>query len=583
MSQANKTLGHIPSPLRLFLTVLAIVFAAEGVVMLLLPVLLGGGHKAVEPIVDAALLIVLSGPFLWWFVVRPLRHTALAEHVRAATLVAHARDGIVTVNDEGKVESFNPAAERIFGFEAEEVLSRPVTLLVPERYRDAHGWGLETVRTSGVPRHIGKSLELHGLRDDGREFPMELSVATWKAPEGTFYTAIVRDITERKQAEEALRTRTTQLEAVRSVATEITRELDLNKLLDLITRRAAELLSVASGGVLLWDERTQRLSARCWRGFGECGGEIRLKLGEGVTGTAAQQRQGIIVRDYSASPYALPQLAERLGASALIVHPLLYRDRLLGVIALSNLGTQRIFTEQDLETLELLAAQAAIAIENARLYEHVRSLATVQERERLAREMHDGLAQALAFLYLKLQRTQQEAAADQSMHTMQNLQEIIDITERAQEEVRQAILGLRSMVPRGLGLIPTLTEYLHEFSTRNGIPVTLESPEDRPVHLPPATEVQLVRIIQEALANVLRHAEASRGWVRIRWQDSCIQVHIQDDGRGFDPEMLASSDRRHFGIQTMRERAEGVGGTLEINSTPGHGTRVVATLPTGTT
>src|SRR5574341_685788 len=95
---------------------------------------------------------------------------------------------------------------------------------------------------------------------------------------------------------------------------------------------------------------------------------------------------------------ALPQVSERLGASALLAQPLLYRDRILGVIALSNQGTERTFTERDLEILHLLAVQAAIAIENARLYEHVQSLATIQERERLAREMHDGLAQTLAFL-----------------------------------------------------------------------------------------------------------------------------------------------------------------------------------------
>jgi len=579
MSQANKTVGHIPSPLRLFLTVLAIVFVAEGVVMLLLPVLLGGGHKDIEPIVDAALLIALSAPFLWWSVVRPLRSVALAEHARAATVVAHARDGIITVTDEGRVQSFNSAAERIFGYEADGVLGRPVTLLVPERYRDAHRRGLETVRTSGAPRHAGKSFELHGLRKDSGEFPMELSVATWKVPEGIFHTAIVRDITERKQAEEALRTRTTQLEAVRSVATEITRELDLNTLLDLITRRAAELLNVAVGGVLLWDERTQQLWSQSCHGLAEWMRGIRVKLGEGVTGTVAQQRRGMIVHDYSASPYALPQVSERLGASALIVQPLLYRDRLLGVIALSNLGTQRMFTEQDLEILDLLAAQVAIAIENARLYEHVQSLATIQERERIGREMHDGLAQALALLYLRLQQTHEDAAAGQTVHTVQDLQQMIDITERAHDEVRQAIFGLRTRVSRGLGLIPALTEYLNEFRAQNGLPVELDVVGNQPINPPLASEVQLIRIVQEALSNVRKHARASRVWVRLQREDLWVRVTIEDDGLGFEPGKVTSPDRHHFGLQTMRERAEGLGGTLEIDTAPGRGTRIVAILP----
>lgn len=573
MRQATGASSHIPSPLRLFLGILAIVFLAEGVVMLLLPVLLGTGRRAAEPIVDAVLLIVLSAPFLWWSVVRPLRHTALAEHARAATLVANARDGIITVNDEGRVESFNPAAERIFGYEADDVLGEAMTLLVPERHRDADLLGTENVRTSGA---AGKSLELHGLRKDGGEFPMELSVTTWKVPEKAFHTVIVRDITERKQAEEALRTRTSQLEVVRAVGAEITRELDLNKVLDLITRRAAELLRVASGVVWLWDEQTQQLRPHRWHGFAEWIAGIRLKLGEGVMGTVAQQRQGMIVHDYSASAYALPACSERLGTSALLVQPLIYRDRLLGVIALSDQGTERTFTDQDLEMLHLLAAQAAIAIENARLYETVGSLAILQERERLAREMHDGLAQALAVLCLKLQQAQEDAAAGQPIRTVQAM---IDIAEEAYEELRVSIFGLRPAVYRGPGLIPSLTEYLHEFRTQHGIPVEMLVAGNRRIDLPLASEVQVIRIVQEALNNVVRHAGACRAWVRLEREDPWVRITIEDDGRGFDSGVMGSPDRRRFGLQTMQERAEGLGGTLEIHTEPGRGTRIVATLP----
>jgi signal transduction histidine kinase len=153
------------------------------------------------------------------------------------------------------------------------------------------------------------------------------------------------------------------------------------------------------------------------------------------------------------------------------------------------------------------------------------------------------------------------------------------ISAHAYEEVRQSIFGLRTMVSRGLGLIPTLTEYLHEFSAQNGIGVELEVADGRPIHLSPASEVQLIRIIQEALTNVRKHAGAAHAWVRLHRQDPWVQVIIEDDGRGFDPATLASPDRLHFGLQTMRERAEGLGGKLEIDTAPGRGTRIVATLP----
>jgi signal transduction histidine kinase len=258
--------------------------------------------------------------------------------------------------------------------------------------------------------------------------------------------------------------------------------------------------------------------------------------------------------------------------------PLRRGDSLIGVMCVA-FREAREFAAADTELLSGLATQAAIAIENARLYERVRGLAAMQERERIAREMHDGLAQALAVLHLGLLRLRDRAAAEGSTQTAEDLGGLIATTDRAYEEVRQSIFGLRTMVSRGLGLIPTLSEYLHEYSARNGISVVLESPGDRPNHLPPATEVQLVRIVQEALANVHKHAGAMHAWVRIREQDSWIQVTIEDDGHGFDPGTPASAARRHFGLQVMRERAEGLGGKLEIDTAPGRGTRVVATLP----
>ena len=128
-----------PSPLRLFSLLLVIVFLAEAAVMVVLPVLVTGAeHLPAAAIADALLLVLLVAPFLWWFIVRPLRGTAMVEHARAATVVSNAAEGIITINDRGLIESFNPAAEKIFGYSAEEVTGKPLTLLIPGMYRDAH-------------------------------------------------------------------------------------------------------------------------------------------------------------------------------------------------------------------------------------------------------------------------------------------------------------------------------------------------------------------------------------------------------------------------------------------------------------
>jgi len=127
--------------------------------------------------------------------------------------------------------------------------------------------------------------------------------------------------------------------------------------------------------------------------------------------------------------------------------------------------------------------------------------------------------------------------------------------------------------------VPTLTELLHDFSTQNDLPVKLEADGAEAVHLPPASEVQLVRIVQEALTNVRKHAQARRAWVRLERQDGWIRASVEDDGRGFDPATMASPDGLHFGLQGMRERAEGRGGKLDIVTSPGRGTCVTVLLP----
>jgi PAS domain S-box-containing protein len=177
----------------------------------------------------------------------------------------------------------------------------------------------------------------------------------------------------RTRAEQALAARIQQVEVLRAVTAEINRELDLTALLGLITRHAVDLVAAAtSGAVYLWDETTEVLVPRAWHGRGEWMQEVRFRLGEGLVGSVAQRREGLLVNDYHTSAYAIPLLAQRLGFTAIVAEPLLSRDRLVGVIAISNEGTGQPFTTQDSDLLALFAAETAIALDNARLYEEVR-------------------------------------------------------------------------------------------------------------------------------------------------------------------------------------------------------------------
>ncbi|HTU02717.1 MAG TPA: GAF domain-containing protein, partial [Candidatus Sulfotelmatobacter sp.] len=191
------------------------------------------------------------------------------------------------------------------------------------------------------------------------------------------------DITARKQAEEALARRTRHLEAVQAIGEEITRELDPPHLLDLILARAMELVGTGSGTLYRWDEAARVLVPATSRGLGDWYRSVRLELGQGVAGTVAQRRDALVVNDLPASPYVLPQL-QALHPEAAEVRtslgvPLLYQDRLLGVLLVRDKHTGEPFGEADVQILRLLAPAAAIAIENAHLYSvaqtHARQLA----------------------------------------------------------------------------------------------------------------------------------------------------------------------------------------------------------------
>ena len=154
----------LPSPLWwLVFRLLIIIFSVEAVIMFVLLTFFPEEHGVLTSIADAAMLVILSAPILWYFIVYPLRRAAIAERLQAATIIEHSNDGIITSNEAGMVESFNPAAQRIFGFKAEEVLGKPIAQLMPERYRDAHQQKLRRVESAGKSSLLGKTIKLHGF------------------------------------------------------------------------------------------------------------------------------------------------------------------------------------------------------------------------------------------------------------------------------------------------------------------------------------------------------------------------------------------------------------------------------------
>jgi signal transduction histidine kinase len=250
----------------------------------------------------------------------------------------------------------------------------------------------------------------------------------------------------------------------------------------------------------------------------------------------------------------------------------------IGVLVVAS-TTAREFGAEEHEVVSALATQAAIAIENARLYEEVQRLAIVEERRRLAQEMHDGVAQTIGLLNVKLRHFQAQLPQIVLPAAAEAIQEITHIAELAYDEARQSIFGLRAMVSRRSGVVPMLTDYVDDFRMHSGIDVALDHDPDVSIQLPPTVEAHVIRIVQEALSNVRRHSGAQRAWVRLRRDEECTFVTVEDNGHGWDQATPQRSARMHFGLQTMRERAQSFGGTLNIDTAPGQGTRVTVRVP----
>lgn len=216
-----------------------------------------------------------------------------------------------------------------------------------------------------------------------------------------------------------------------------------------------------------------------------------------------------------------------------------------------------------------------------RLKEHEersKGLAALEERERLAQEIHDSLAQDLALLHFKFAEAERKMKADGGSVTAETLKELHGIVKSAYQNVRQAIFGLGTMVSKDLGFVSGLTEYLHDFSAMRGIQVDLRIHPGEPLRFSPRVETQLIRIIHEALTNTFKHSGAKKSIVAFEVEGELARVTIEDNGDGFLPEETGRK-KFHFGLQSMRERAESVGGRLEVESHPGKGTKVIASLP----
>ncbi len=233
------------------------------------------------------------------------------------------------------------------------------------------------------------------------------------------------------------------------------------------------------------------------------------------------------------------------------------------------------------EAVNRMAESLGQQVRLERRAREVRSRAIVEERQRLARELHDGVAQVIGFVSTKAMAARLMLKRGEAAEAVDQIQQIETAAQGVFADLRQAIHDLKTSVDDERGLVATLQEYLEHFQAEHEIIAELKVKEGAPrLRLSTESEVQILRIVQEALANVRKHSGAVHAWVQLGVDGGAAAVvTIGDDGRGFDPGLQARGARSHFGLGIMRERAEAVGGTFDLAAAPGQGTRITVTLP----
>ena len=367
-----------------------------------------------------------------------------------------------------------------------------------------------------------------------------------------------------------------QLESLNAIGNALGSEIELEPLLGLVARHLRDLVDARLVLIALPDAEELRVAAAEGEGaYGVVG--LRLEFTGSKAGRVLERGRSERVDSVLEDPEIDQQAARRLGVHSALFVPLLARGGGIGiVIAHDKSGPDPSFTDDDLRLAETLAARAAVAVELSERVSRdaVRRVVEAQEleRARLARELHDETGQALTSILLGLKPLEQTAATDEARAAVAALRELVVSTL---QDVRRLAVELRPSALDDFGLVPAVERLAETFRDQSGLRVDLESQlgEER---LPREVETALYRIIQEALTNIAKHADATHVSILLTLRDASVAAIVEDDGSGFDP---SASPGGGLGLVGMRERVGLVGGRLRIESAAGSGTTVLGEVP----
>ncbi len=393
------------------------------------------------------------------------------------------------------------------------------------------------------------------------------------------YADLERKVEERTRQE---RLRAEQLRTINEVSRKISSVVKLDELLPYVGNLLRETFNYHNVNIFLLDPESGGLvlKAVCLSGQKAIiPVEAPLEVGgSSIVGWVAQTGEPILANDISEEPRYKAVEALKDIKSELAV-PVKLGDKVLGVLDIESTEVDA-FGEADLFTAQTLADQLAIAIENARLYEETRHVAVMEERNRMAREIHDTLAQGFSGIIMQLEAAEQ-ALGEDTAAVERHINQARSLARKSLAEARRSVWNLRPQALEQFPLSEALKQEADKFAQASGVRTKFEVIGAKR-SLPAEVEAVLLRICQEALANARKHAEASEVEVRLMFDEGAVELVVSDNGRGFEARVPSEEEVRKrgtFGLISMRERARSIGGHFEILSESGKGTIVRVTVP----
>jgi PAS domain S-box-containing protein len=472
---------------------------------------------------------------------RRIEESLRSSEERFRALTQSINDAVISADTAGEIVFWNKGAQAIFGYTEEEVVGQPLTLLMPVSFREAHVVGLKRLQATGQSRLIGKVVELVGRRKDGSEFPLELSLAAWETAQGKFVSGVLRDITLRKQAEEALEETRRFVQRIAEMTPSILYVYDIQKQRNIfVNRRLETILGYA------WEEHQHPTMPTL---LSDVHPDDLARVAQANEQCQAAEDGAVIEAEF------------RVRHASGEWRWLSTRNTVFG-------------RDGDGNPTQILGAALDIT-DRKRLEQEVLEIAALEQR-RIGQELHDGTGQELTGLCMladNLADALKEAAPDH-----------MPMAQRIARGLRQA-LGQVRLLSRGLipvevdaeGLMAALTELAERISDLHAVHCVFEVAEPVPVD-DNYTATQLYRIAQEAITNALKHGQANNVRVSLEARGDYITLRVADDGIGLPH---ANEPHAGMGLRIMRYRAGQIGAHLTVRSGPTGGTVVACTLYMG--